>query len=47
MAVDLVLNLTWLPVRAHMTYGLRSAKEVFTSQSEFPICFVLSNFINR
>ncbi|KAE8543712.1 hypothetical protein D1P53_000428 [Cryptococcus gattii VGV] len=32
MAVDFVLNLTWLPVRVHMTYGFRSAKEVFTSQ---------------
>lgn len=35
MAVDFVLNLTWLPVRVHMTYGFRSAKEVFTSQCEF------------
>ncbi|KAB5589075.1 hypothetical protein CTheo_7487 [Ceratobasidium theobromae] len=29
--VDVLLNLTWFPVRVHMTYGFRSAKEALFS----------------
>ncbi|WVQ81148.1 hypothetical protein IAT38_003270 [Cryptococcus sp. DSM 104549] len=32
MAVDTILNLTWLPAKVHQTYGFRSGAEVFTAQ---------------
>ncbi|KAJ9097597.1 hypothetical protein QFC21_004631 [Naganishia friedmannii] len=32
MILDFVLCTIWLPIRVHKTYGLRSAKEVFTGQ---------------